>query len=52
MESPPPPYHEQDEFLESHAHDGDMVCSSGPPQSLLGVHLEGEDFPAMILDDY
>ena len=49
MERSPPPYHEQDEFLGSHAHKGDMVWSSETPQSPLEVHIEGEDSPAMIL---
>ena len=49
---PPPPNHEHDEYLEFHAHEEDMVWSSGSPQIPLEDHLEGEDSSAMICDDY
>ena len=50
--SQPPPYHEQDEYLEFHAHEEDMVWSSGSPQIPLEDHLEGEDSLAVICDSY
>ena len=51
-ESPPPPYHEHDEYLVRHAHGEEMVRSFGSPQTLLEVHLDGEDSSAMVRDDY
>ena len=50
--SPPPPYHEHDEYLVHHAHEEEMVQSFGSPQTLLEVHLDGEDFSAMVRGDY
>ena len=48
----PPPYHENDEYLEHNAHEAAMVWSSGSPQIPLEDHLEGEDPSAMFCDDY
>ena len=50
-ESPPPPYHEQDDFQSYHAHDKDMVWSPGSPQTAL-EDLKEEDFSAMVPGDY
>ena len=51
-ESPPPPYHEHDKYLVHHAHEEEMVRSFGSPQTLLEVHLDGEDFSAMVRGNY
>ena len=51
-ESPPPPYHENDEYLEHNSHEEAMVWSSGSPQIPLEDHLEGEDSSAVICDSY
>ena len=49
---PPSPPREQDERVERLAHEEDMAWSSGSPQLPLEVHLEGEDFLAVIRDAY
>src|SRR5882757_4148791 len=51
-EVPLPPSHEYDERIHRLAREEDMAWSSGPPPILLEVHLEGEDFLAVISDAY
>jgi hypothetical protein len=52
MKIPSPPSHEQDERIDRIDHEEDMAWSSGSPPILLEVHLEGEDFLAVICDTY
>ena len=50
--NPPPPYHEHDEYIVRHTHEEEMVWPFGSPQTLLDVHLDGEDFSARVWVDY
>ena len=51
-ENPPQPPHEPDRLLQHISHEEDVAWASGSPGTPLKVHLEGEDFLAVIRDAY
>src|SRR5258706_480262 len=51
-EAHPSSTHEQNERMERIAHEEDMAWSSGSPLTPLEVHLEGDDFLAVIRNAY